>query len=261
MRRTIFAVIILLVSLRMMAQDATAERQIFELLNGERVAHGLKPLEFNSKLAAVAEQHSVLMILHHGLSHQFADEADPTARMVRSGVHFDSTGENVATAKDAASAHDGLMNSPPHRANILNPKFTAVGIGVVRSENAVYVTQDFVRAVPEYSVEQAERRIVDFVTSLRRSAGRLPLPLIQQPELRKHACAMAKENLISMAKVRTLPNVSTTVVFTTADLSTMPQSLEPLKMASGSGMSVGVCYAVAPSNSIPQYWVAVVTYF
>src|SRR6185369_9356393 len=104
--------------------------------------------------------------------------------------------------------------------------------------NAVYVTQDFVRAVPEYSVEQAERRVVDFVTSLRRSAGRGPFPVIQQPELRKQACAMAKENLISMAKVRTLPNVSTTVVFTTADLSTMPPGLDQLKTAQGSGMSV-----------------------
>ena len=241
--------------------DASAEEQIFSSLNGERTSRGLAPLRQNPKLKSAAEAHSEIMAREHAISHKFDDEADPTARIVASGVHVEATGENVAISADATRAHAALMKSPPHRANILDPKFTEVGIGVVKDGNTIYVTQDFARTVPEYSVTEAERRIAQFVADERRRGGGKPLSLLQRPELRKQACMMAKEGMVSMAKVRTLPNVSTTVVFTASDLSGAPEPVERLKNAPGTALAVGVCYAASPKVGIPQYWVAIVTYF
>ena len=241
--------------------DGTAERQIFDSLNNERTSRGLAPLRENSLLRDVAEQHSSRMARERAISHQFEGEADPTTRIVTSGVHVEATGENVAISFSASRAHAALMDSPPHRANILDPKFTEVGVGVVKHGDSIYVTQDFSRTVKEYSVEEAERRIVEFGADIRRRAGTKPLSLVRQPELRKQACSMAKDGMVSMAKVRTIPGVSTTVVFTASDLSSAPEPIQKLKNAPGTAMSVGVCYAAARSEGIPQYWVAVVTYF
>jgi uncharacterized protein YkwD len=54
----------------------------------------------------------------------------PFERMREGGVQFSAAGENLALAPTVQIAHDGLMNSPGHRANILNPRYRRVGIGV-----------------------------------------------------------------------------------------------------------------------------------
>ena len=61
-------------------------------------------------------------------------------------MHFDVSGENVAVNTTAAGAHKGLMGSPPHRANILYPRYNAIGIGVLRAGQQIWVTQDFVES-------------------------------------------------------------------------------------------------------------------
>ena len=56
--------------------------------------------------------------------------ATPFDRMRAGGVNFRAAGENLALAPTVQIAHDGLMNSPGHRANILNPRYRRIGIGV-----------------------------------------------------------------------------------------------------------------------------------
>ena len=51
--------------------------------------------------------------------------------MDKAGIHFQAAGENLALAPNINLAHQGLMNSPGHRANILSPDFKKVGIGVI----------------------------------------------------------------------------------------------------------------------------------
>jgi uncharacterized protein YkwD len=51
--------------------------------------------------------------------------------MHASDIHFLTAGENIALAQSLSIAHNGLMNSPGHRANILNPAFGHVGIGIL----------------------------------------------------------------------------------------------------------------------------------
>jgi Cysteine-rich secretory protein family len=263
MKTVLLALALLVSSLLAQAQaDTSAAEQIFNSLNRERTSRGLKPLAFDARLMASAQQHSATMAEHHAISHQFPKEPSPTERLIATGVRLDATGENVAVSQDAAGAHSALMNSPPHRANILNPNFNAVGIATFHDDRgSLYVTQDFAHTVTEYSIPEAEQRITDFVAQLRRDAGATRLPVIDRPELRKLACEMARNDFLSMDKIRALPGVSTTVVFTSGDLSDFPKNLQRLKTAHASGMSVGVCYAASASQAIPAYWVAVVTYF
>jgi uncharacterized protein YkwD len=63
-------------------------------------------------------------------AHVDPDGTTPFDRMKRGGVTFRAAGENLALAPTVDVAHEGLMNSPGHRANILNPSFHRIGIGV-----------------------------------------------------------------------------------------------------------------------------------
>lgn len=262
MKTVLLTACILLVTLTAFAQvDADAERQIFESLNRERTSRGLRALTLDDRLTDVARKHSAEMARRRAISHQFAGETDMTSRIVGSGVHVKSVGENVAASPAAETAHDALMHSPPHRENILQPKFDQVGIGVTQGEHVLYVTEDFAQVVHDYSASEAEQQIRQSIAKLREQSNRKPLNYIANPKLRALACEMAREDFLSMAKIRTLPSVSTTVVFTTADLSESSKAIAPLKTAAGSSMSVGVCFAASASHPIPTYWVAVVTYF
>ena len=69
---------------------------------------------------------------------------DPFDRIRESNVQFKTAGENLALAPTLSIAHNGLMNSPGHRANILRPQFGRVGIGVLDSRrHGLMITQNF----------------------------------------------------------------------------------------------------------------------
>jgi uncharacterized protein YkwD len=64
--------------------------------------------------------------------------------MREDGVRFRTAGENLALAPTLDIAHNGLMNSPGHRANILRPQFGRLGIGILDGGRAgLMVTQKF----------------------------------------------------------------------------------------------------------------------
>jgi hypothetical protein len=262
MKTILLAICISLAAISASAQvDTQAEQQILNSLNNERTSRGLAPLTLDDRLTGAARKHSSLMAQRHAISHEFPGEADMTARVVATGLHLKSTGENVAASPTAEHAHDALMHSPPHRENILHPKFDHVGIGVVREGDVLYVTEDFATSVEGYSTAEAEQLILRSIRKLREQSGAKPLKSVASPKLHALVCEMAGKDLLSMAKLTTLPSVSTTVVFTAADLSESNKALAPLKTASGSSMSVGACYSSSASHPIPTYWVAVVTYF
>jgi uncharacterized protein YkwD len=64
-------------------------------------------------------------------AHDTPEGVDPFQRMQQAGIVFGIAGENLALAPTLDMAHNGLMNSPGHRANILRPEFRKVGIGVL----------------------------------------------------------------------------------------------------------------------------------
>jgi len=107
------------------------------LLNAERAKHGLHPLARNLLLELSSQRHSDDMATRKFFSHDAPEGTDPQARMKAEGYPLPWTGENLYMGTNAAAspveALDGWMNSPGHRANILRPQFTQVGVGVAYS--------------------------------------------------------------------------------------------------------------------------------
>lgn len=113
--------------------DKVSEAKMLELVNQERVKAGLGTLVMDDELVAVARKHSTDMFVRGYFAHENPDGFSPFDRMEAGGVKFLAAGENLALAPDVDMAHNGLMNSPGHRANILSSDFNKVGIGVIDS--------------------------------------------------------------------------------------------------------------------------------
>ena len=111
--------------------DAQAEQQMFKMVNTQRAQNGLPPVFFDKKLQAVARAHSDDMFKRGYFSHYTPEALSPFDRMKEANIIFLSAGENLALAPSTDLAMQGLMNSPGHRANILNAKFGKIGIGVI----------------------------------------------------------------------------------------------------------------------------------
>lgn len=122
--------------------DIAAEMLI--LVNQERTKRGLKALKADPEIAVVALKHSADMFARGYFSHYTPEGLNPFDRMREGGVRFLTAGENLALSQTLQMAHTGLMNSPGHRANILNPTFGRLGIAVL--DGGIYglmITQNF----------------------------------------------------------------------------------------------------------------------
>jgi uncharacterized protein YkwD len=107
------------------------ERKMLELVNRERAKHGLRPLKADPEMTRVARAHSRDMFARGYFAHDNPDGKDPFDRMREAQVRFYAAGENLALAQTLEIAHNNLMNSPGHRANILKPEFGRLGIGIL----------------------------------------------------------------------------------------------------------------------------------
>ena len=120
------------------------EARMLELVNQERAGAGLRPLQADPEARDVARAHSQDMFARGYFSHVTPDGKDPFDRLRGAGVRFLNAGENLALARTLPMAHQGLMDSPGHRANILRPQFGRVGIGIVDGGRyGLMVTQNF----------------------------------------------------------------------------------------------------------------------
>ncbi len=133
-----------------------AEQQIFRLTNEARKDAGVEPLQWNEQAAVAARAHAKLMAQNQALSHQFSGEPPLHERLGATGLRFDAAAENVADAASADEAHEALMNSPPHRQNLLNPKYNSLGIGVAQNGGQIYVTQDFAHSISDHTATEVE---------------------------------------------------------------------------------------------------------
>ncbi len=102
------------------AQDNGPAQTLFESANHERTAHGLAPLKWSATLAGAARQHALRMAARNTLSHQLPGEPGMADRASQAGARFSSLAENIAEGPSAEGIHKQWMNSPPHRANLLD---------------------------------------------------------------------------------------------------------------------------------------------
>jgi uncharacterized protein YkwD len=112
---------------------AAFEARMLVLLNGARARAGLGPLLSDPQLAAVALAHAEDMERAHFFGHVSPTTGSAADRLARAGIEVSTSGENLSQASTPEESHEGLMQSPGHRANMLGAHFTHVGIGVVRT--------------------------------------------------------------------------------------------------------------------------------
>ncbi|MBA1158390.1 CAP domain-containing protein [Microvirga mediterraneensis] len=145
-----------------MSQASAYEQLMLELVNRERAKTGAQPLAFNGSLNDSADSHSSWMIATDTFSHTGAGGSTPTERMTQAGYAFSgswASAENIAWASTRAPEgladevellHANLMDSPGHKANILNGTFREIGIGFdtgpYQSWDGAFVTENFARS-------------------------------------------------------------------------------------------------------------------
>lgn len=152
------------------AEPTEYEQLILVYTNIEREANGLAPVEWSGGLALVARDHSQDMIKRDFFVHVNPDGQDPTDRFVEmygyapekalgpteyivgvgenlGKITFPSEVEGCGEVGDSESAAacqvKSWMESPPHRANILDEKYTHLGVGAALSDETYYITQVF----------------------------------------------------------------------------------------------------------------------
>jgi len=148
-----------------------AEARLFVLVNEARAAAGLAKVLPDEELREVALGHTTDMADHRFFSHVSPKTGTPTDRMRRSGVLVSGSGENIAFASTPEEAHEGLMNSPGHRANILNRTWTHVGIAVKKGDNGLVVTQMFGRRPDPATLPTSAAQVEAAVSALRARKG------------------------------------------------------------------------------------------
>ncbi len=119
--------------LQQLSPDPEAEAEMLTLVNQERARAGLAPLVLDEALRQLARAHSLEMFRLGYFSHDSPASGSLEERLHQAHIPYLIAGENLAYAPSVQVAHQGLMNSPGHRANILRPEFRRVGIGVIRS--------------------------------------------------------------------------------------------------------------------------------
>lgn len=123
---------------------ADLEQEMIGLVNQERMSRGISALSYNSSLQGIAREHSKDMFGRGYFSHYSPEGKTVADRAQAAGIDYQVIGENLAYAPSLALAHQGLMNSPGHRANILSADYHQIGIGIM--DGGVYglmVTQVF----------------------------------------------------------------------------------------------------------------------
>jgi len=207
--------------------SSSAEQMLYDAVNRERAALGLEQLQWDTALANAARLHTSLLAANDTLSHRFNGEADLQTRLRMAGANFRLVAENVAQAPDVQSLHIAWMNSPPHRANILDPQVNAIGIAIERRGEQYFATQDFSASVVQMKREEQEQQ----VARLLQANG---LSVVANPEEARKSCdqnrAFYTAQPVSISR------------FETSDLSRLPNEL--VRMAASGRFrraAVGAC--------------------
>jgi uncharacterized protein YkwD len=116
-------------------------RSFIRLMNEYRVQHGCAPLQWDERIAEVAQRHSEDMARRHYFHHNSPEGSSPFERLRSADVSFRRAAENIATGQFTGSqVLDDWLESPGHRRNIEECRYTHHGLGLSRT----YWTHDFV---------------------------------------------------------------------------------------------------------------------
>lgn len=153
------------------ASEITAEN-IVQVVNRERQANGITPLAINDQLQAAARNKSIDMIVNNYFDH-YALGKTPWMFIRSQNYDYQLAGENLAMGYSTSEGIvNAWMNSPSHRANILNPEFQEIGVGVVRgayTENGLTsettITTEML-AQPKSKISQLLDKVVSTISNI-----------------------------------------------------------------------------------------------
>lgn len=126
-----------------LSPDTGSVLDLFGRLNEQRVDVGLGPLVWSEALSAVASAHADEMYAEGYFSHESPSSGLVADRVAQSGIQLRPIGENLALAADATEAHEGLVDSPSHLENMVEPGFNSVGIAAIKGPLGLMVVQVF----------------------------------------------------------------------------------------------------------------------
>jgi hypothetical protein len=235
--------------------DPAAVRDVFQMLNHFRADHGEAALQWDDRLAEAALAHALLVAENKQLMHQYSGEPTLTLRLAKRDIRLNRAGENLASDCTVEGAHQGLVASPPHRANMLNPDFNAVGIAVVKLGEQFYLVEDFAHRLPDISTPQFEDEVAAEFDALRLQSGASPLEATKSDTLRHAACEMAGKDEVDARDVR-MPGARYVLSFTITEARTLPNDLTQFRTRDDlASYAVGACFATSRTYPNGTYWV------
>ena len=239
------------------ASEPQAEEQLFQLANQARRQAGAAPLTLDAGLSEAARRHAQAMLDAHQLSHQLDGEPSLPQRLaIATELLLDEEAENIALDLDPQRGHEHLMQSPPHRANLLNSTYNVVGLGVVRGGDRLYIVEDFGHSLPEYSATDLKDRIAGAVNRTRGAASQPPLERRDLLIADEVACSMAQADKLGTAPVHKLAERFTVLTYTGQNPETLPDSAtRALASRSPRSFSIGACFARTETYPLGIYWV------
>ncbi len=120
---------------------ASYEEEVLRLVNIERSKQGLAPLKTDAKLSEAAQVRATEIVTL--FEHKRPDGTSPYTTL--DGISYAYAGENIASGYPTpAAVVEGWMNSPGHKANILNKNYTHLGTGSVKDNGTMYWAQLFI---------------------------------------------------------------------------------------------------------------------
>ncbi|MDJ1134889.1 sigma-70 family RNA polymerase sigma factor [Streptomyces iconiensis] len=118
--------------------------EVAALVNAERAKKGCGPVRTNDKLDTAASGHSADMAARDFFDHTNPDGKGPGDRITAAGYRWSTYGENIAKGQNSPEeVMKGWMNSPGHRANILNCSYKEMGLGLRQGQGGPWWTQAF----------------------------------------------------------------------------------------------------------------------
>jgi uncharacterized protein YkwD len=140
-----------------------------------RTQHGLPSLKRDAELDAVAELHSREMARTGTFAHVLASDGSVGDRLDRAGYARKAAGENIGLSDTPLAAHEGIESSPAHLVNLLDPRFSHLGLGIARGPSpdgseGIYLTE--VLASPVRGSKDPEAEVL---AALQRRRGQLRL--------------------------------------------------------------------------------------
>lgn len=122
------------------------EQEVVNLVNQQRAKHGLQPLKVATNLSKMADVKAADMRDHNYFSHTSPTYGSPFDMMKQFGISYSYAGENIAAGqRTPQEVMNAWMNSPGHRANILNSHYTYIGVGYVQGGSyGSYWVQEFI---------------------------------------------------------------------------------------------------------------------